>query len=64
MTYTLLKLNTLTNAFSTTNGSAIVTITFSSGHGLSPGDIVLLDNFTTITGSNFQLQILMTINLW
>ena len=45
--------NTLTNAFTTTNGSAVVTITFSSGHGLAPGDIVLLDNFSTITGSNF-----------
>ena len=44
---------TLTNAFTTTNGSAVVTITFSSGHGLSPGDIVLLDSFSTITGSNF-----------
>ena len=46
--------NTLTNAFTTTNGSAVVTITFSSGHGLNPGDIVLLDNFTTITNSNFS----------
>ena len=45
--------NTLTSAFTTTNGSAIVTITFSSSHGLVPGDIVLLDNFSTITGSNF-----------
>ena len=44
--------NTLTSAFTTTNGSAVVTITFSSGHGLSPGDIVLLDNFSTNTGSN------------
>jgi hypothetical protein len=44
---------TLTSAFSTTNGSAVVTITFSTGHGLNPGDIILLDNFTTITGSNF-----------
>ena len=44
---------TLTNAFSTTNGSAIVTITFASGHGLSAGDIILLDNFTAITDSNF-----------
>jgi hypothetical protein len=43
----------LTNAFTTTNGSAVVTITFSSGHSLAPGDIVLLDNFSTITGSNF-----------
>jgi len=45
---------TLTNAFSTTNGSAIVTITFSSGHGLSAGDIILLDNFTAITNSNYS----------
>ena len=45
--------NTLTSAFTTTNGSAVVTITFSSGHSLVPGDIVLLDNFSTITGSNF-----------
>ena len=45
---------TLTSAFSTTNGSPIVTITFSSGHGINPQDIVLLDNFTTITGSNFS----------
>ena len=44
---------TLTNAFTTTNGSAVVTITFSSGHSLVPGDIILLDNFSTITGSNF-----------
>ena len=44
---------TLTSAFTTTNGSAVVTITFSSGHSLSPGDIILLDNFSTITGSNF-----------
>ena len=45
---------TLTNAFSTTNGSPTVTLTFSSAHNLVPGDIVLLDNFTTITGSNFS----------
>ena len=45
---------TLTNAFSTTNGSATVTITFSTGHGLNPGDIILLDNFTTITNSNYS----------
>ena len=44
---------TLTSAFTTTNGSAVVTITFSSGHSLVPGDIILLDNFSTITGSNF-----------
>ena len=45
--------NTLTNAFTTTNGSAVVTITFSGAHGISESDIVLLDNFSTITGSNF-----------
>ena len=45
---------TLTNAFSTTNGSPTVTITFSSGHSLNPGDIILLDNFTSITNSNFS----------
>jgi hypothetical protein len=45
---------TLTNAFTTTNGSPTVTITFSSGHSLNPGDIILLDNFTAITNSNFS----------
>ena len=45
---------TLTNAFSTSNGETAVTITFASGHGLSAGDIVLLDNFTAITGSNYS----------
>jgi len=45
--------NTLSNAFSTTNGSAVVTITFSGDHGINESDIVLLDNFSTITNSNF-----------
>ena len=44
---------TLTSAFSTANGSPTVTLTFSSGHSMSPGDIILLDNFTAITNSNF-----------
>jgi len=44
---------TLTSAFTTTNGSSAVTITFGSEHGISAGDIILLDNFSTITGSNF-----------
>ena len=44
---------TLTSAFSTTNGSPTVTLTFSSAHNISAGEILLLDNFTTITGSNF-----------
>ena len=45
--------NTLTNAFTTTNGSAVVTITFSGSHNINEQDIILLDNFSTITGSNF-----------
>jgi len=44
---------TLTSAFSTTNGSAAVTITFASAHSINKGDIILLDNFTSITNSNF-----------
>ena len=44
---------TLTSAFSTTNGSPTVTITFSGSHGILKDDIILLDNFSTITGSNF-----------
>jgi len=44
---------TLTSAFTTTNGSTSVTLTFPTGHGIEPQDIILLDNFTTITGSNF-----------
>ena len=45
--------NTLTNAFTTTNGSTSVTITFSTAHNIGVGDIILLDNFTAITGSNY-----------
>ena len=45
---------TLTSAFTTTNGSPTVTITFSGSHGINPQDIVLLDNFSTITNSNFS----------
>ena len=46
--------NTLSNAFSTTNGSTSVTITFSSPHNIEAGDIVYLDNFTAITNSNYS----------
>ena len=54
MTYILSNLQLrLTNAFSTTNGSASVTITFSGDHGITASDIILLDNFSTITNSNF-----------
>ena len=44
---------TLTSAFSTTNGSAVVTLTFSSAHNIGKGDIILLDNFSSITNSDF-----------
>jgi hypothetical protein len=44
---------TLTNAFTTANGETSVTITFSGDHGISAQDIVLLDNFSSITNSNF-----------
>ena len=44
---------TLTSAFTTTNGSAVVTITFSGSHGINENDIILLDNFSSITNSNF-----------
>ena len=45
---------TLTNAFSTTNGSSTVTLTFASDHNINKFDIILLDNFTSITNSNFN----------
>jgi len=45
---------TLTNCFSTTNGSPTVTITFSGAHDIQEDDIILLDNFTAITNSNFS----------
>jgi hypothetical protein len=44
---------TETNAFTTTNGSTEVTVTTSTNLGLEPGDILLFDNFTTITNSNY-----------
>jgi hypothetical protein len=44
---------TLSSCFTTTNGSAVVTIAFSGAHNISAKDIVLLDNFSTITNSNF-----------
>ena len=45
---------TLTSAFTTTNGDATVTITFSSAHGISQYDIIRCDNFTSITDSDFS----------
>ena len=44
---------TLTSAFSSTNGSAAITITFASAHNINKGDIILLDNFSSITNSGF-----------
>jgi hypothetical protein len=44
---------TLTSAFSTTNGSKTVTLTFASAHNINKFDIILLDNFTSITNSGF-----------
>ncbi len=55
---------TLTSAFTTTNGSAVVTITFSGSHGIGEQDIVLLDNFSSITGSNFAAADFNDKNLW
>jgi hypothetical protein len=44
---------TLTNAFSTTNGSTTVTLTFSTDHGINAKEIILLDNFSAITNSDY-----------
>ena len=55
---------TLTSAFSTTNGSAVVTIAFSGDHGIAAKDIVLLDSFSTIQ-ILILLHLILTIkNLW
>jgi len=46
----------ITSAFSTTNGSPTVTLTFSSSHNFETGDIILFGDtstFSAITGSNF-----------
>ena len=46
----------ISNAFSTTNDDAAVTITFGSDHGFSKGDIIFFggtSTFSSITGSNF-----------
>ena len=47
------SITTLTSALTTTNGSPTVTITFGSAHSISAGDIILLDNFSSITNSDF-----------
>jgi hypothetical protein len=45
--------STLSNCFTTTYDSDVVSIAFPSNHGLVAGDIIFLDNFTTITNSNY-----------
>ena len=47
---------TLTSAFTTTNGSSTVTLTFASAHNINKLDVILLDNFSSITNSNFNSQ--------
>jgi hypothetical protein len=44
---------TLSSCFTTTYDLDVVSIAFSSNHGLVAGDIIFLDNFTTITNSNY-----------
>jgi len=44
----------ITNAFSTTNGSPTVTITFPTPHSFKAQDIVLFSDFSAITNSNFS----------
>jgi len=54
----IVSTTTLTSAFSTVGTSpgpatAIVTLTFPSPHGINVEDIIFLDGFSTITGSNY-----------
>jgi len=45
---------TLSNCFTTTNGSNIVTITFPTAHSFVAGDIILFSDFSTATNSNYS----------
>ena len=45
---------TLTSAFTTTQSSTTVTITFASAHNITKGDIILCDNFSSATNSNYD----------
>lgn len=45
---------TLSNCFTTTNGSNIVTITFPTPHSFVAGDIILFSDFSTATNSNYS----------
>jgi len=44
---------TLSNCFTTTNGSPTVTITFPTTHSFVAGDIILFSNFSAATNSNY-----------
>jgi len=44
----------ITSAFSTTNGSPTVTITFPTSHSFVAGDVVLFSDFSAITNSNYS----------
>ncbi len=45
---------TLSNCFTTTNGSNIVTITFPTAHSFVAGDIILFSDFSSATNSNYS----------
>ena len=45
---------TLTSAFTTTQSSTTVTITFASAHNISKYDIIYCDNFSSATNSNYD----------
>jgi hypothetical protein len=53
MTYTRFEQPQIYQVVLQQYGSDVVSIAFSSGHGLVAGDIIFLDNFTTITNSNY-----------
>ena len=51
---TPLKTTISSATIATTSGSAICTLTTSSAHGLSPGDIILLDSVTLPSGTGYS----------
>ena len=55
---------TLTNAFTTTQSDATVTITFASAHNISQYDIIKLDNLPLLPILILVLVILMMKYLW
>ena len=51
----------ITNAFSTTNGSPTVTLTFSGAHNFVAGDLILFGDtptFSSITNSNYKKKLI------